>query len=251
MVVPINPQPLLELKNLKTQFGSKIIHRDLSLSVETGEILVLLGGSGAGKSVLLRTLIGLEIPSQGSCLFQGSDLFSLRESEWTKLRIQIAYAFQGGALFDSLTVGENLAYPMRAHTNWSNSKISEEIAKMLELISLPGTENLLPSALSGGMQKRVGLARAIALNPTLILYDEPTAGLDPANSRKISELMLELKKQGKTSILVTHDTECALHVANRIAFIHGGKIAALQSIAQFKSNPDPLIAAYFSGEDIS
>ena len=251
MVESSNSLALLELKNLKTQFGPKVIHSDLSLSVEPGEILVLLGGSGAGKSVLLRTLIGLEIPSKGSCSFQGSDLFSLRESEWTKVRIQIAYAFQGGALFDSLSVGENLAYPMRAHTDWSSSKISKEIAKMLELISLPGTENLLPSALSGGMQKRVGLARAIALNPTLILYDEPTAGLDPANSRKISELMLELKKQGKTSVLVTHDTECALRVADRIAFIHGGKIAALQSITKFKSDPDPLIAAYFSGEDIS
>lgn len=249
MVISMQVELLLKVEGLKTQFDKKVIHKDLALEVEKGEILVLLGGSGAGKSVLLRSFIGLEVPTEGRCLFQGRDLFELREAEWKLVRTQIAYAFQGGALFDSLTVAENLAYPLRAHSKMDSAQIAEKVASMLELISLPGTENLLPSALSGGMQKRVGLARAIILDPDLILYDEPTAGLDPANSRKISELILQLKNHGKTSILVTHDTECALHVASRIAFIHGGKIAAMQTIEEVRTAPHPLIAAYFKGEE--
>ena len=242
-----NQKKILDISGLKSQFGKRIVHPDISLQVMEGEVLGILGGSGSGKSVLLRSLIGLEVPTAGTCHFNGIDLFGLRESEWSKIRTQIAYAFQAGALFDSLTVAENLAYPLRAHTNWTEPQVATKIMDLLKLVGLPQTKNMLPAELSGGMQKRIGLARAIALDPAIILYDEPTAGLDPSNSQKISDLILHLNSLGKTAIVVTHDTQCVRRVAHRIAFIFEGKIAALQSMDQVMNSPHPLIDSYLKG----
>ena len=242
-------EKLLEIRGLETSFGPKVVHHDLSLDIIRGEVLVLLGGSGSGKSTLLRTLIGLEVPTAGTCMFEGKDLFQLDERAWKPLRRQIAYAFQGGALFDSLTVEENLNYPLLEHANLTPAAASMQIAAMLTKFGLAGCEKLLPANLSGGMQKRVGLARATMLDPTIILYDEPTAGLDPAMSRKVAETILALHAEGKTSVLVTHDTVTALHVADRVAFIHGGGIAVVQTRAALEAEPHPLIEAYLEGRE--
>lgn len=247
----LDSSKIMSVVNLETKFKTKVIHSQLNLEVLRGETLVLFGGSGSGKSTLLRALIGLEQPTSGAIYYGDCNLIDLSEREWKPIRQKIAYAFQGGALFDSLTVAENLLYPLNEHTKLSPKDAMERVREILEKMGLPGTEELLPASLSGGMQKRVGLARAIILDPEIILYDEPTAGLDPANSRKIAEAILLLKKSGKTSILVTHDTACALQVADRIAYIHEGKIAALQPIGEVKSNPHPLIDAYLNGEAIS
>lgn len=250
MVNNSNDPTILAIKGLETRFGSKVVHHGLNLSIKRGEVLVLLGGSGAGKSTLLRTLIGLEVPYKGACEFEGKDLYQLAESDWQIVRQRIAYAFQGGALFDSLTVEDNLAYPLLEHTDMKPAERRERIQTTLESFGLAGCGTLLPSSLSGGMQKRVGLARAIMLDPAVILYDEPTAGLDPANSRMIAKTILTLRGTGKTSVLVTHDTVTALEVADRIAFIHGGGIAACQTRAEVDACPEPLIAAYLKGEHV-
>ena len=247
----LDSKTILSVVGLETKFKTKVIHQDLNLDVLRGETLVLFGGSGSGKSTLLRALIGLENPTSGAIYYADHNLFHMTEREWKPIRQKIAYAFQGGALFDSLTVEENLQYPLIEHTQLSPAERQQKVTAMLEQMGLPGTQTLLPASLSGGMQKRVGLARAIILEPEIILYDEPTAGLDPANSRKIAEAITLLKQTGKTSILVTHDTACALQVADRIAYIHAGKIEALQTIADVNANPHPLISAYLKGEAVS
>lgn len=239
---------IISVRGLSIRFGEKIVHEDLDIDVFQGEILTLLGRSGSGKSVFLRALIGLEKPWQGSCIFNGHDLFKCDDADWVALRKEIGYAFQGGALFDSLSVAENIAYPLEEHKHLDAARIEEKVVRTLGLFGLEGTGDLLPASLSGGMQKRVGLARAIMLDPCVILYDEPTAGLDPGNSKKISDLILKLKEMRKTSIVVTHDIACALRVSDRIAYIHGGRIAALQEIDAVKRDPHPLIAAYFNGD---
>jgi phospholipid/cholesterol/gamma-HCH transport system ATP-binding protein len=239
---------IIEVKNFVKSFGSKKVHKDVSFSVRPGECLGLIGGSGTGKSVLLRSLIGLEKPDSGNILFKGQEISALNESALTPVRKQIAYAFQGGALFDSMTVFDNLAYPLREHTDLSEEEISTRIIKKLESFGLGGNEKLYPASLSGGMQKRVGLARAIIMEPDVILYDEPTAGLDPFNTRKIQELILKLKSQGTTSILVTHDMPVAFAVCDRIAMLMDGRVKAIGTIEEIERQGENLIAKFASGE---
>ncbi len=247
-MVKAETTPILSIRHLETRFGSHRIHLGLDLDVYRGEILVLFGGSGSGKSTLLRAIIGLDPVAAGSIRLENQELTQLNASGWRDIRRNIGYSFQSGALFDSLTVAENLEYPLQEFTSLSREDRRKAATAMLERIALPGIENQYPAELSGGMQKRVGMARALMLNPPLILYDEPTAGLDPANSKMIIALMQDLKNKGTTGILVTHDVPCALAVGDRIAFLQSGKIAALQNRQDLDDHPNEQIAAYMNGD---
>jgi phospholipid/cholesterol/gamma-HCH transport system ATP-binding protein len=240
-------ETILELKNIKKRFKEKVVHDGLNLSLRRGEILSLFGGSGTGKSVALRCVIGLEKPDGGEILFQGKDVASLNENQLISVRKNIAYVFQNGALFDSMTVHDNLAYPLVEHTKLSDAEIDERIAKMLELIKMQGSENLLPASLSGGMQKRVGLARAIILEPEVILYDEPTAGLDPQNTKNLIEIMGKLRSHGRSAIFVTHDIPAALEVSDRIAILYNRKIHIVDTVDNIKKSDDPVVKAFIEG----
>jgi phospholipid/cholesterol/gamma-HCH transport system ATP-binding protein len=238
---------ILELKNLKKRFKDKVVHDGLNLSLLRGEILAIFGGSGTGKSVALRSIIGLERPDSGEIIFQGRDISKIPETRLIDVRKKIAYVFQNGALFDSMTVRENLAYPLLEHTALDDAGIEARIAKMLELIKMQGSENLLPASLSGGMQKRVGLARAIILEPEIILYDEPTAGLDPQNTKNLVEIMDTLRKHGTSGIFVTHDIPAALDVADRIAILYNKKMHVVDTVENIKKSDDPVVKAFIEG----
>lgn len=234
----------LELVELHKKFGPKIVHRGVSFKLKKGEILGLFGGSGTGKSVILRSIIGLERPDKGQVLFQGQDLTRLHERALIKPRTRIGYVFQNGALFDSLTVEENLAYPLREHTQMTSKQIKARVNEMLELIDMKGSNDLLPAELSGGMQKRAGLARATILKPEVILFDEPTAGLDPVNTKRLIDNVLKLKGQGITGIFVTHDIPAAFEIADRIAILYNGRIHVLETVEEIKRSTDPIVQSF-------
>lgn len=241
--------PVIEVQNFTKSFGSKKVHSGVSFHVNPGECMGLIGGSGAGKSVILRSLIGLEKPDSGEVFVKGKNIRGLSEHSLIELRKKVAYVFQGGALFDSMTVYENLAYPLREHTDFSEKIISEKIQYQLSEFGLQGNDKVYPGDLSGGMQKRLGLARAIILEPEVVLYDEPTAGLDPYNTIRIQEMILELKKRGVTSILVTHDMPSAFAVCDRIAILVKGKIEAEGTRADLDGKPGSVIARFINGEE--
>lgn len=235
---------ILELKDIHKSFGTNKIHRGINLSLKKGESLGLLGGSGTGKSVLLRSIIGLERIDQGEILFHGERFDHLREDQLTPYRIKISYSFQSGALFDSINVFENIAYPLFEHTKFSYKQIKDKVAETLKLIDLPDSEQVMPSDLSGGMQKRVGMARAMILNPEVVLYDEPTAGLDPSNTLNVVSLMQRLKDKGLASIFVTHDIPSALSLCDRIVVLHEGKIAFDDTPINFQKSDDPIVKKF-------
>lgn len=229
----------LHVNNLHKKYGDKVVHRGVTFDLRKGEILALFGGSGSGKSVILRSIIGLEKPDQGEIIFYGNgpgkDLAVLTEEQLFPIRTQIAYVFQNGALFDSLTVEENLAYALKEHTKLSPDEIHAKVNAMLEKIDMKGANHLYPNELSGGMQKRAGLARAIILDPHVILFDEPTAGLDPVNTKRLLANILKLKTHGITGIFVTHDVPAAFEIADRIAILSSGKIAVVDTPENFQS----------------
>lgn len=244
----------LELRNLKKVFvgsaGEKHVLRGLNLELREGEILGLFGGSGTGKSVILRSIIGLEKVDDGRIIFEGRDISQLSERDLTEVRTKIAYVFQNGALFDSLTVEENLAYPLREHTNMTDAEIHARVNEMLDLIDMKGANELLPGALSGGMQKRAGLARAIIIGPKVILFDEPTAGLDPTNTQRLLRNIKTLKKRGITGIFVTHDIPSAFEIADRIAILYNGVIHVIDTVDKIRSSDDPLVRSFVSGAEM-
>lgn len=241
---------LIDVKNLRKTFGGKTVHKAVTFSVKKGECLALLGGSGSGKSVILRSLIGLEKIDDGQIFIDGEEISRFNEKQLLPVRRKVAYAFQGGALFDSMTVYENLAYPLREHTTLDENKIREKIQQTLEDFDLKGTDELLPANLSGGMQKRVGLARAIILQPQIILYDEPTAGLDPLNTRVIQETINKLKKRGVTSILVTHDMPSALAVCDRLMMLMEGRIVKTSTPQEIRNENAGIIQDFMNGENL-
>lgn len=239
---------LIQVRDFRKKFGEKVVHKGVSFEVRAGECLGLLGGSGSGKSVLLRSLIGLEKPDSGEIIFDGVRVHELSEDQLVGVRKRMAYAFQGGALFDSMTVFENLAYPLREHSTMTEKEIRQKIVEQLKQFGLEGSENTFPANLSGGMQKRVGLARSIILGPEVILYDEPTAGLDPFNTRKIQDSILALKRTGVTSILVTHDMPVAFAVCDRIVMLMDGTVKAMGTINEIERQDNNLIARFAQGE---
>jgi phospholipid/cholesterol/gamma-HCH transport system ATP-binding protein len=218
-------EPLIRFAGVHKAFGPKVIYRDLDLEVYPGEVLTIIGGSGVGKSVMLKLLLGLIAVDAGSIVAFGQEVTALRGAALTALRRRVAMLFQGGALFDSMTVAQNIKYPLLEHGWGDRAAMDARVAEVLEMVGLPGTEALFPAELSGGMRKRVGLARAIAVQPEVILYDEPTTGLDPINIRRINGLIRGLQERlGVTSIVVTHDMDSAFTVADRFAMVREQRI---------------------------
>ncbi len=236
---------MIELKQVDKSFGDKQVLKNISFRVENGETLALIGGSGSGKSTLLRMMIGLDRPTAGEIWIDGTEITQLSEDELDDVRLSMGMVFQYSALFDSMTVGDNVAFGLREHTDYDEEKIREIVREKLLLVGLPDSEDMMPGELSGGMKKRVSLARALAFGPSIIFYDEPDSGLDPVMTRKIDDLIVETqKKLGVTSIVVTHDMESACLVANRIAMLYQGEIIAIEQPEDFRRMKDPRIREF-------
>jgi phospholipid/cholesterol/gamma-HCH transport system ATP-binding protein len=241
---------LIEFSAVEKAFGPKVIYRGLDLTVRRGEVLTVVGGSGVGKSVLLKMLIGLLSVDAGSIVFDGDDVTKMNEDQLARVRQRIAMLFQSGALFDSLTVGENVRYGLDEHYHYTMtaSEKAERVAWALGLVGLPGIEEMWPSDLSGGMKKRVGLARAIAVRPEVVLYDEPTTGLDPINTARVNHMIMGLQERlNFTSIVVTHDMKSAFSISDRMAMVHGGRIIHAGSVEEFQACTDPRVADFIEG----
>ncbi len=217
-------EPVIVLDRISRAFGPNKVLVDASLEVNSGEIVAILGASGSGKSVTLKTVNGLITPDRGNVDVLGHRVNELRERDLAPLRRRVSYLFQGGALFDSMTVFDNIAFPIREHLKMDPGELTQRVATLLRMVQLDDVEHLAPSELSGGMKKRVAVARALALEPEIILYDEPTTGLDPVTGEAIADLILDLNRRlGVTSIVVTHDIPLVLRVAKRVAFLEHGR----------------------------
>jgi phospholipid/cholesterol/gamma-HCH transport system ATP-binding protein len=238
----IEPKYALRIRDLKKSFGEIMVHKGVSFDLYRNEILALMGTSGGGKSLILRSIVGLERPDSGQVWFEGQDLMSLSERQLYPIRCKIGFVFQEGALFDSLTVEENLRYPLELHTNWAEGRIQEEVNRRLEGVDLKGTNNLYPSQLSGGMQKRIGLIRATMLQPRIALVDEPTAGLDPLHIKQFLETANRIKRTlNLSAIVVTHDIDSVFAMCDRIAILADGVIHAIGTVEEMDRSRDPLV----------
>lgn len=237
---------MIKLINVTKIFGLKVALRSVNLEIADGETLAIIGGSGSGKSTLLRLMIGLIQPTSGQIWIGNEDISQMSEKELMRVRLRMGMVFQYSALFDSMTVGENVAFGLVEHTNYSRERIQSIVREKLKQVGLEGVENRMPSELSGGMKKRVSLARAIAFGPEIIFYDEPSSGLDPITTNKIDELIIETQRALKvTSIVVTHDMVSACRIADRIAMVHNGEILAVDTPENFKKIDDPHVKAFF------
>jgi len=241
----------IEFQNLYKSYGPKAVLRGASLEIFRGEVMVILGGSGSGKSVTLRHMLGLERPDSGRVLIDGEDITDLTEEELYPVRKKFGMLFQSGGLFDSMNVFENVAFPLREHTAVEGDELNDVIREKLELVNLRGTEELMPVDLSGGMKKRVGLARSIVLNPQAILYDEPTTGLDPVTAHKINELITSLQSRlSVTSVVVTHDIQSAFSVGDRIAFLNKGVFEWVGSMDDARNSDHPLLKEFLRASSV-
>ena len=237
-----------EIRGLVKSYGTRRILDGIDLDIGRGECLVILGRSGSGKSVTLRQLNGLEKPDAGTVRFDGIELPPLNERELVPIRKRIAMLFQSGALFDSMTVAENIAFPLDEHTAWSRAEKDLRVEERLGMVGLPGIGTKMPSELSGGMRKRVALARSIVLDPEVVLYDEPTTGLDPVTSASIAALVRRMNQRlGVTSVVVTHDLPLAHTVADRIAFLDQGRFRFVGTLAQAQDSGDDQLVAFLEG----
>lgn len=244
-------QPIIKFRAVVKAFGPKVIYSGLNLNVYEGETLTIIGGSGVGKSVLLKLLIGLLKVDAGRIEYKGQSVPKMTERELGALRTHIAMLFQGAALFDSISVGENVAYGLREHfrKQMTGDEIEKRVQWALSLVGLPGIEAMRPADLSGGMKKRVGLARAIAVKPDVLLYDEPTTGLDPINTTRINHMITGLKRVlGITSIVVTHDMASAFKVSDRIAMVHKGRIIAAGTPEDIQRSEHPGVIDFIRGQ---
>ena len=236
---------MIRIENVCKSFGAKQVLKNINMQIREGETLAIIGGSGSGKSTLLRLLIGLDRPTSGEIYIMGQPISHMNEAQLDRLRMNMGMVFQYSALFDSMTVGENVAFGLREHTDLSEERIQAIVASKLEQVGLPGIQDTMPGELSGGMKKRVGLARAIAFDPKIIFYDEPSSGLDPITTVKIDELMKETqRKQRATSVVVTHDMVSACNIADRIAMIYAGELIAIDTVEKFCHIKDERVQSF-------
>jgi phospholipid/cholesterol/gamma-HCH transport system ATP-binding protein len=239
---------MIRIRGLWKRLGAKQVLSGLDLDIQKGGTTVVLGPSGTGKSVLLKHIIGLMVPDAGSVEIDGENIVGMKERELDQVRKRFGMLFQGSALFDSMTVGDNVGLALREHTRMTTAEITERVTERLEWVGLKGVEGMSPASLSGGMRKRAALARAIAMDPQFILYDEPTTGLDPIMSDVINQLIRELQRRmGVTSIVVTHDLTSAFTVADRVAMLYGGKVIFEGTPDEVRSTTDPLMRQFIEG----
>lgn len=237
---------MIKIINVTKIFGKKVALKNINLEIADGETLAIIGGSGSGKSTLLRLMIGLIKPTSGEIWIGNDEISKLNEKEMMRVRLRMGMVFQYSALFDSMTVGENVAFGLVEHTDYTREKIQSIVREKLLQVGLEGVENRMPNELSGGMKKRVSLARAIAFGPEIIFYDEPSSGLDPIMTNKIDELIIETQRALKvTSIVVTHDMVSACRIADRIAMVYNGELIAVDTPERFKKIQDDRIKQFF------
>jgi len=240
--------PMIDIIGVHKSFGNLHVLRGVTLSVDKGESVTVIGGSGSGKSVLLKHIIGLLFPDKGRVIVDGQELNSINEYGLNELRKKFGMLFQGAALFDSLTVWENVGFSLKQHTKLSDREIKDIATEKLSLVGLKDVEDKMPADLSGGMKKRVGLARAIAMNAAIILYDEPTTGLDPITADAINDLIVDLRKKlGVTSVAITHDMHSAYKISDRIAMLYKGEIIETGTPAQIKNTTNPIVRQFITG----
>ena len=243
--------PFAFFDEVHKNFNGNEVLRGITLLIRQGEALVILGGSGTGKTVILKHIVGLLAPDQGKIFVDGRDITDWDENQMLEVRRKTGFLFQGGALFDSMSVFENVAFPLREHTRLSQEGIEKKVREKLKLVGLEGTEWMMPDNLSGGMRKRVALARAIVLEPSALLYDEPTTGLDPITTRWISKLMRNIHESlGITSVIVTHNIQSALAVADRIAFLYRGRIKFVGTPEEIKTCGDHIVEEFLKSSDL-
>jgi phospholipid/cholesterol/gamma-HCH transport system ATP-binding protein len=246
-----NGRPMIVLEGLHKSFGGKVVLSGLSLEVEKGESLVIVGGSGTGKSVTLKHIIGLIKPDEGKVLIDGTDICCLSPVELNQIRRRFGMSFQEGALFDSMSVFENIAFPLRRHTRMTEREIRERVGQCLEQVHLYGADDKRPSELSGGMRRRVGFARAISLSPEILLFDEPTTGLDPVISAVVAELIVEMDQTlNTTTVTITHDMKVALKIADRVAMLHRGRLVEVAPPEEFRDSTNPIVRQFIEGTAI-
>jgi len=239
---------IIDIRDVYKSFGAKEVHMGLTLAIRKGENITVLGGSGSGKSVLLKEITGLLKPDSGDVIVEGENIIPMDETDLVSVRKKMGMLFQGAALFDSLTVEENIAYPLRENTKLHENEIKDVVAQNLELVGLPGIEDKMPSDLSGGMKKRVGLARAMAMNPQILLYDEPTTGLDPPNISRINDLIRHMQAQfGITGVIITHDVKSAFEISDRVAFLCRGKIIFTGTVKEAESTDIEILSDFIHG----